>query len=128
MRGGVVLAGFSQGGMLALTVAMRHPEHVALVLPLAAWAPPQLRTVPAPDAPPIRWLHGLDDDRIPYELALDTATDLRTRGYDVELLGYPGARHEMTPAEEIRLHTWLARALQNLVAERPIDEGFVLVP
>ncbi len=126
--GPVVLAGFSQGGILALTVLMQHPAHLGLVMPLAAWVPPELRTAAGEAAPPIRWMHGLDDERVPYEMALETATDLRSRGYDVELVGYPGQRHSMSDAEDARFHSWLSAALTNQAAGRPIAEGFVLEP
>jgi dipeptidyl aminopeptidase/acylaminoacyl peptidase len=73
-------------------------------------------------------MHGLDDERVPYEMALETATDLRTRGYDVELVGYPGQHHSMSDAEDTRFHSWLSSALTNQAAGRPITDGFVLEP
>ncbi len=128
VRGDVVLVGFSQGAILALTMTMQHPAHVGLVLPLAGWVPEALRTDAGEDAPHVRWLHGLDDERIPYSMALEAATDLRGRGYDVELIGYPGAHHEMSHAMNERFHSWLSLALENIVAAGAPDEGFVLVP
>lgn len=128
VRGGVLLAGFSQGGILALAVAMRHPQDVGLVLPMSAWAPPELRTNAAPNAPPIRWMHGLEDERIPYDLALEAVTDLRVRGYDVELIAYVDQPHRMSIAMDERFHSWLARALDNIDAGRPMADGFMLEP
>jgi phospholipase/carboxylesterase len=126
--GGVILTGFSQGAILALTVTMQHPEHLALVMPLAGWAPPALRTTAPAHAPPIRWLHGLEDDRVPYAMAIEAATDLRQRGYDVELIAYQGEGHHMSHAMDERFHSWLSRALDNAVHRSPIAEGFLLVP
>jgi phospholipase/carboxylesterase len=128
VRGPVILAGFSQGGILALSVLMRHPQNLGLVVPMSAWVPEAVRTAATPPAPPIRWLHGLDDERVPYDLALDAATDLRARGYDVELIGYAGQRHAMSMPMDQRLHSWLVQALANLDAGRPIATGFVLEP
>lgn len=128
IRGGVILTGFSQGGILALTVAMQHPEHLAVVLPLAAWVPEDLRTSATASAPPIRWMHGIEDERVPYTMAVEAATDLRARGYDVELIAYEGARHAMSRAMDERFHDWLAHVLSNLSAEQPPADGLVLVP
>ncbi len=128
VRGDVILTGFSQGGILALSVAMRHPGRLGVVLPLAAWIPPALRGDARQGAPPIRWMHGIDDERIPYTMAVEAATDLRARGHDVELVAIEGARHHMTPAMDERFHAWLSSALENVVAGRPLAEGFVLGP
>lgn len=125
---GVVLVGFSQGGHLALATAMQHPEHVALLVPLAGFVPEALRTSAGSQAPPIRWLHGTDDERIPFSMAVDAVCDLRARGYDIELIAYEGERHHMSAAMEARLHGWLAQALTNLASGRPPAEGFVLEP
>jgi phospholipase/carboxylesterase len=127
-RGDVVLAGFSQGAILALAVAARHPTHVGLVIPLAGWLPPELRVDAGEHTPPIRWLHGIEDERVPYAMALEAATDLRARHWDVELLGYPGVRHEMSGPEEARVHDWLAHALLNLESGAPLADGLVLEP
>lgn len=121
--GRALLTGFSQGAHVALVTVMRRPEHVGLLFVLAGWAPPELREPATELAPPIRWMHGLDDERVPYELALECATDLRARGHDVELVGLPGERHVMSEPMDERFHAWLVRALANQAAGRPLGEG-----
>jgi phospholipase/carboxylesterase len=128
VRGETVLAGFSQGAILALTVLMRHPEHLGLVLPLAGWLPTSLRTSAGQGAAPIRWMHGTDDERVPFTMAVDAVSDLRARGYDIELIAYVGGRHTMSDAMDGRLHDWLARALTNIEAGQPPQEGLLLEP
>lgn len=126
--GRVFLTGFSQGAHVALATTMRRPEHVGLLFVLAGWAPPELRAPRLESSPPIRWMHGLEDERVPYELALECVTDLRSRGHDVELVGIPGGRHAMSDAMDERFHGWLARALRNQAEARPLTEGLQLDP
>lgn len=128
VQGEVVLAGFSQGAILALTVLMRHPEHLGIVLPLAGWVPESLRTPAGEGAPPIRWMHGTDDERIPFTMAVDAVSDLRARGYDIELVAYVGGHHTMSDPMDDRFHGWLAQALTNIDAGEPPEQGFVLEP
>jgi phospholipase/carboxylesterase len=128
VEGEVVLTGFSQGAILALTVLMRHPEHLGLVLPLAGWVPQALRTAAGEHAPPVRWMHGTADERVPFSMAVDAVTDLRTRGYDVELVAYEGAHHSMSDAMDERFHSWLAQVLTNIAASQPPETGLVLEP
>jgi phospholipase/carboxylesterase len=123
LRGPVILSGFSQGGIVALAVAMQHPGSLGLVLPLAAWLPPALEVDASAEAPPIRWMHGTADERVPFAMAELAAMDLRARGHDVSLVPIEGGAHVMTDAEDARFHAWLSRVLENVVAGRPPAEG-----
>jgi len=64
-RGSTIVLGFSQGGIVTLALAARHPELVGLALPMAAWLPPALEPGPAHGGPPIRSIHARDDERVP---------------------------------------------------------------
>lgn len=112
-RGPTVVSGFSQGGMLALTLAVRHPTVVGVAFPLAGWLPPPLwPSDPPPEAaPPIRAMHARDDDRIPYEPSAEAYEHLRGLGWDLALSTYDGIGHAMSPEMDATFHAWLERAL-----------------
>src|SRR4051812_38598264 len=62
----IVVAGFSQGGAIALQTALRHPERFAGVLALSTYLPIK-ETLPSEASPsnrdtPIFMAHGLYDD------------------------------------------------------------------
>jgi phospholipase/carboxylesterase len=116
-RGKAIVAGFSQGGMLTITLAVHHPEVVAVAFPLAGWLPPPLwpEQGPPPDAPPIRAMHALDDERIPFAPARESYEHLRALGWDVELETFEGVGHTMTSEMDGLFHRWLSRAIDALV-------------
>ena len=87
-RGLPVVVGFSQGAMLVYTIALDHPEAVALAVPVSGGlveeslaAPPR----PASQAPRIVALHGRADPVIPIEAHRRTVATLRARGVRIEL-------------------------------------------
>ncbi len=94
-----IVTGFSQGGMLSFAIAVRHPELVALALPVGGWLPPPLvPTTPAPKgAPPVRAFHGTDDAAVKYEPTKIGVDALKQLGWDAELVTYPGVGHVITP-------------------------------
>ena len=108
--GRIVLAGFSQGGAMALQTGLRHPERLGGLVVLSAYVP-LARTLPAEASTsnrgvPIFMGHGLYDDLIPVARA--------HRSRDLLLdMGFKVARHEYAMphsvcAEEIRdLGRWL---------------------
>jgi phospholipase/carboxylesterase len=115
-RGAPIVTGFSQGGHLAWTLGVRHPEVVGLALPMAGTMPISL----VPDAldpsaphPAFRAEHGTLDHPVPVELTRELAETLRARGLDVTLVEVEGAGHEMTPEMDARFHDWLAAALSQ---------------
>ncbi len=89
----IVLAGFSQGGAIALHTGLRHGERLAGVLALSC-SLPLADTLAAESAPanrdvPIFMAHGTHDPMIPMARALRAREVLTGLGYPVEWHEYP---------------------------------------
>ena len=110
----IVLAGFSQGGAMALFTALRWPERLAGVvglscyLPLAATLPDEAH--PANAATPVFLAHGTFDPVVPAALGEGSRDLLRSRGYDVEWRTYP-MPHSVSAPEVADLRRWLLGVL-----------------
>ncbi|HEY8353621.1 MAG TPA: alpha/beta fold hydrolase [Methylophilaceae bacterium] len=91
----IVLAGFSQGGAIALHTALRHPEPLAGVLVLSSWLPLKDRLVQEAHAAnrtlPIFMAHGTYDDIVPLRAAQDSARLLSDASYRLTWKVYPMA-------------------------------------
>lgn len=110
----IVLAGFSQGGAVALQTGLRHAQRLAGIVALSTYLPlPQKAEVerhPANHATPIFMAHGAQDDIIPLRVARTSEQRLRGWGYDVEWHEYP-MPHSVS-MEEIRdLSRWLTHVV-----------------
>jgi phospholipase/carboxylesterase len=109
----IVLAGFSQGGVIALHTALRHPRPLAAVLALSTYlalagtladeAHPANRDLP------IFMAHGREDSVIPFALAETSADRLRAAGYPLTWHAY-WAEHTISMPELRDIESWL-RAL-----------------
>ena len=89
----IVLAGFSQGGAIALQAALRFPERLAGVLALSTYLPlaatlEKERSEANRDLP-IFMAHGLYDDIIPLRRAEQSRDLLSAAGWSVEWHSYP---------------------------------------
>jgi len=110
----IVLAGFSQGGAMALYVALRHPERLAGVLALSCYLV-DADTLPAEasdanKATPILQLHGRNDPMVTLDIARRSRDRLRELGYAVEWQDYAMA-HEVCLEEVQRIGRWIADRL-----------------
>jgi phospholipase/carboxylesterase len=95
----VIVAGFSQGGMLAYTLALRHGERFRSVVAMAAFVTPEIVTREGcAHAPSVRALHGSTDTVIPLGWATETVGRLRTHRCSVELTTFEGLGHSSSPA------------------------------
>jgi|ERR1051326_3575154 phospholipase/carboxylesterase len=110
----IVIAGFSQGGAMALHTALRHPERLAGVLALSCFLPlaDTLATEasPANRDVPIFMAHGVQDPLIPLaraRLAHDTLVKL---GWRVEWHEY-AMPHSVCPEEIDDVSRWLSTIL-----------------
>ena len=110
----IVLAGFSQGGALALYVAPRYPQRLAGVMGLSCYLPLASRLaadqLPANAATPLFLAHGSADGVIAPALALRSRQLLQAAGYPVEWHEYAMA-HAVCPAEIADIRTFLLRVL-----------------
>ena len=110
----IVLAGFSQGGAIALQTGLRHRERLAGIMALSTYLPlAATLAAEASDANravPIFMAHGRLDGVIPIERAIRSRDALRAAGYDVEWHEY--RMDHAVCAEEIGdIAAWLRRRL-----------------
>lgn len=110
----IVLAGFSQGGVIALHTALRYPKRLAGVMALSTYlALDELLTAEkqaANAAIAIFMAHGGQDDVIPLQAALASRERLQSLGYSVEWHEY-AMPHSVCPEEVEAIAVWLAKAL-----------------
>jgi phospholipase/carboxylesterase len=110
----IVLAGFSQGGAIALYAGLRFPFRVAGILALSAYLPAAKSLAPEAHAAnrdvPIFLAHGSQDPVIALALSEHSGAAMADLGYIVEVHTYP-MPHSVC-AEEIRdIANWLHRVL-----------------
>lgn len=110
----IVLAGFSQGGAIALHAAVRYPQPLAGVLALSTYLPLAGRLAAeahsANTGAAIFMGHGLQDTVVPVRLAEQSRDLLTTAGYDVAWHTYRMA-HSVNPAELADIGMWLRQRL-----------------
>jgi len=111
----IVLAGFSQGGAMALYNGLREPERLAGVLALSTYMP-LLATLeaeahPANVAVPIFMAHGTLDPVVAMTLGETSRDHLQSLGYDVDWRTYP-MPHSLCADEVADIREWLLRILQ----------------
>ena len=112
--GRLVLAGFSQGGAMALFTGLRHPEALAGVMCLSGYLPlPATLAAEASEANrrvSVFQAHGSADPVVPFELAQADCKAMTAAGYQVEWHEYPMA-HQVCGEELHDIGQWLARVL-----------------
>jgi phospholipase/carboxylesterase len=112
----IVLAGFSQGGAIALHAGLRHRRRLAGILALSTYLPLADTLVqeasPVNREVPIFMAHGRGDGVIPYALGERSAASLRTQAYAVEWHGYE-AEHTVTMEELRDIEVWLRTVLDR---------------
>jgi len=89
----VILAGFSQGGAIALQTALRYPKRLAGVMALSTYLPIAATLASerseANAQIPIFMAHGQHDDIIPIQRAQQSKDFLEKLGYRAEWHQYP---------------------------------------
>jgi phospholipase/carboxylesterase len=106
----IFLAGFSQGGAIAYTAALTHPEALAGVIALSTYLPSQrLLAEEATEAnrtTPIFAAHGSEDDVVALQLGMQARDFLTERGYQLEWHEYP-MQHSICLEEIELIGAWL---------------------
>jgi phospholipase/carboxylesterase len=110
----IVLAGFSQGGAIALQTALRHAERLAGVMALSTYLPLQKKIEqeqnPMNKDLPVFMAHGSFDPMIPMDRAAQSREALQALGYPVEWREYP-MPHSVCPEEIADIAAFLLRIL-----------------
>jgi phospholipase/carboxylesterase len=110
----IVLAGFSQGGAIALQTGLRHGERLAGIMALSTYLPIAstlaAEAAAANRAVPIFMAHGMNDPLIPSERAIISRRQLEAAGYAVDWHEYP-MEHAVCAAEISDIAAWLQRVL-----------------
>lgn len=98
----IILAGFSQGGAMALYTTLRYPERLAGVIGLSTFLPAAaalaLEKHPSNSATPIFLAHGTMDEVVPFSWGKLTCQQLKHAGYAVTWHSYSMA-HTVCEAE-----------------------------
>jgi phospholipase/carboxylesterase len=108
----IVLAGFSQGGALALHLATRLDDRLAGVIALSCYLPlaKQFATERATAnlATPVFMAHGTQDPVVPFGLGEESRRILEGTGYRVEWHAYP-MPHALCAEEVVDLRAFLGK-------------------
>ncbi|MFM1694292.1 alpha/beta hydrolase [Aeromonas salmonicida] len=110
----ILLAGFSQGGVIASFTALRHPVRLAGLLCMSTY-------LAAPDALlaemnevtralPICYMHGIYDDVVNLSMGWDAKNRLEAAGLTLEWHEYP-MRHEICRPQLDDIRHWLLARL-----------------
>lgn len=114
----ILLAGFSQGGAVALHTALRFSGRLGGVIALSTYLPlhdlVEAEAHPANAQIPIFMAHGVDDGIVPYELGEISRDHLRAVGAEVDWHVYSIA-HAVSPEEIADIGEWLQERLQRPV-------------
>ncbi|EIL97934.1 carboxylesterase [Rhodanobacter thiooxydans] len=110
----IFLAGFSQGGAIALAAGLRHTEKLAGIVALSTYLP--IASTLAAErsaanlATPIFWGHGTADPVVALPRGSASRDALRALGYAVDWHTYPMA-HAVCAEEIDNLRHWLGQRL-----------------
>ncbi len=104
----IVVAGFSQGGAIAINAALNSEERLAGLMALSTYIalPVEIDDVPGNRELPVFMAHGTFDPMVMLKWGRASAETLRNAGYRVEWHEYPMA-HAVCPQEIQDIRQWL---------------------
>jgi phospholipase/carboxylesterase len=114
--GRILLAGFSQGGAMALQTGLRHPERLAGLVVLSSFLPLTDKVAAEASAAncdvPIFMAHGTHDPLIPLSRGHESRDRLLAQGYRIEWHEYR-MPHSVCAEEIADLSAWLREVLRS---------------
>ena len=106
----IILAGFSQGGAMALHVGLRYPQRLAGIMALSAYLlfPERLQNehTKANSETPVFLAHGSQDPVVPFFLGEAVGSALAAGKWPVEWHSYP-IPHSVSPEEIVDVGRWM---------------------
>jgi phospholipase/carboxylesterase len=110
----IVLAGFSQGGAIALQTGLRYPKKLAGVMALSTYLPLaenfDQEATPENRRTPVFMAHGTQDGVVPYQMGVRSRDILVQHGYDVQWREYP-MQHTLAIEEIYDIAAWMKAVL-----------------
>lgn len=111
----IILAGFSQGGVLALHVGLRFPQKLAGVIALSAYLPTlaalETEGTHAGKITPVLMAHGILDPIVAIEAGKTVFDHLSNTGYNIEWHDYL-MEHSVCPEEISQLSAFMNSVLR----------------
>lgn len=112
----IFLAGFSQGGAVALHTALRQSEPLAGVLVLSAYLPlaetASLEATRFSRKTPVFMAHGRNDNVVPLTLGLASKEQLHALNYEIEWHDY-AMQHSVNEQELRDIEVWLKSRIEE---------------
>jgi phospholipase/carboxylesterase len=110
----IILAGFSQGGVMSMFTGLRYPEKLAGIMALSCYLPnadalPEQLSA-ANSNTDILQQHGDNDDVVPLSAGKMANTLLKAKNYPVKWQTYPMA-HSVHPTQIRDIGSWLTARL-----------------
>ena len=112
--GRIVVAGFSQGGAIAINTTLRSKQRLAGLMALSSWLalPDALHGEGVDTSVPVFMAHGQFDPMIPMQYGRSSADALAGVGFNVEWHDYPMA-HAVCAQEIDDIRAWLLGVLSG---------------
>ena len=112
----IIMAGFSQGGVIALHTALRYPKRLGGVLALSTYLPfadETLKDMPKGyELIPIFAAHGLHDPVIPVASWQDYVPKLEAKGFPMTAKSY-AMEHSVHPQEIADIGVWFKAVFES---------------
>lgn len=111
----IVLAGFSQGAVIAMITGLGYTKSLGGILALSGYLPLASEVLQQSGHPnhqvPIFLAHGMHDPVVPYVLGKAAFMALEQAGYQVAWHSYP-IQHSVCPQEVTDVRNWLLNVLR----------------
>lgn len=105
----IVLAGFSQGGLIAYHAGLSYDHALGGIVALSTWCP-LVEQFYLHQEMPIFVAHGQQDTVVPYALGAKARDDLTAKGYQIEWHDY-AMQHQVCADEVDAIGAWLRKTL-----------------
>jgi len=106
----LVVLGFSQGGVMAYSLALGEPQRFSALVAISSWLSPELAAAASTGVtnqyPPALIQHGSRDQLIPVERARESVESIRSLGIPVTYREYD-ISHEISPRSLSDLSGWI---------------------
>ena len=108
----IVIAGFSQGGAVALETLLSYPSKLAGLLAMSTYfaTKDSIKWHSANQSTPVEIHHGIYDPVVPVALGQTTYQQLTSKGYETEFKTYP-MEHSVCPQQIGDISRWLSKVL-----------------